>query len=195
MKGKGKKTVMKSKGLVVFTLVAILAFFAGSATGQTCTNQEQMITAAEEAGVRINPDRMASASTEEASVTAATIRGYEQVPPADLAKGTDVGFIHLDAPRSGIPRGFYRLRASADPSVVSVGTFDAKVDLIDASGEVVATVPATAEASSLEVPNPLPYERTAVRASIASGDATAPQSIIIVIMCPNGVIIIIYIPD
>jgi hypothetical protein len=185
---------MKSKGFLVFVLMATLAFFAGSATGQTCTDRDQMVRAAEEAGVAIYPDQMASASNDGASVTAATLRGYEQVPPADLARGTDVGFIHLDAPRSGIPAGFYRLHASADPSAVRVGTFDASVDLIDGSGKVVATLPASAEASSLTVPSPLPFERTAVRTSITSGNTHEPQSIIIIIICPNGLVIIIWIP-
>lgn len=185
---------MKIKGFLVSVLVATLAFFAGSAAAQTCTDPDQMVRAAEAAGVSIYPDRMASASNSEASVTAATLRGYEQVPPAQLAEGTDVGFIHLDAPRSGIPAGFYRLHASADPAAVTVGTFDVKVDLVDGSGKVVATVPGRAEASSLTVPDPLPFERTAVRTSMTSGPTNEPQSIIIIIICPNGVIIIIWIP-
>lgn len=184
---------MKSKGFVVFTLVAILAFFAGSATAQTCTSRDQMIKAAEAAGVPIYPDQMASASSDGASVTAATIKGYEQVPATNLVRGSDVGFIHLDAPASGIPTGFYRLRASAAASAVRVGRFDASVDLIDGGGRVVATLPATAEASSLTVPDPLPFERTAVRTSITSGDTNEQRSIVIIIVCPNGVIIIIVI--
>lgn len=184
---------MKSKGFLVFILMATLAFFAGSATAQP-PDREQMVEAARDAGIAIYPDQMSSASNDEASVTAATLKGYEQVPPANLAKGTDVGFIHLDAPRSGIPAGFYRLRASADPSEVRVGRFDVDVDLVDGSGRVVATVPGSAEASSLSVPNPLPFERTAARTSISSGPTQEPQSIIIIIICPNGVIIIIWIP-
>lgn len=184
---------MKSKGFLVFILIAILAIFAGSATAQTA-DRSQMADAAEKAGVSIYPDQMSSSSNDEASVTAATLRGYEQVPPAALAGGTDVGFIHLDAPRSGIPAGFYRLHASADPSAVRVGEFDVNVDLVDGSGKVVATVPGRADASSLRVPDPLPFERTAVRTSISSGATNEPQSIIIIIICPNGVIIIIWIP-
>lgn len=183
---------MKSKGFLVSVLMITLAFFAGSASGHT--SSDQMIRAAEAAGVEIYPDRMVSASNDEATVTAATLQGYEQVPPAQLAEGTDVGFIHLDSPRSGIPAGFYRLHASADASEVRVGTFDVSVDLIDGSGKVVATVPGSAEASSLTVPSPLPFERTAVRASMASGPTDEPQSIIIIIICPNGVVIIIWIP-
>lgn len=185
---------MKSKGFLVFVLMATLAFFAGSATAQTWPDRDDMVRAAEDAGVAIYPDRMSSAASDGASVTAATIKGYEQVPPADLAKGTDIGFIHLDAPRSGIPAGFYRLHASADSSAVRVGRFAASVDLVDGSGKVVATVPATADASSLTVPDPLPFERTAVRTSISSGDEHEAQSIIIIIICPNGVVIIIWLP-
>jgi hypothetical protein len=44
------------------------------------------------------------------------------------------------------------------------------------------------------VPNPLPFARTAVRTSITSGDTNEPRSIIIIIICPNGLIIIIWIP-
>lgn len=183
---------MKIKGLLVFVLMAALAFIAGSATAQPWPEREDMVRAAEDAGVAIYPDQMSSAATDGASVTAATLKGYEQVPPADLARGTDVGFIHLDAPKTGIPSGFYRLRASADPSEVRVGRFDASVDLIDGNGKVVATVPASAEASSLSVPNPLPFERTAVRTSISSGNEHERQSIIIIIVCPNGVVIIIW---
>lgn len=185
---------MKSKGFLVFVLMATLAFFGTSATAQIGPDREEMVQAAEKAGVSIYPDQMSSAASDGASVTAATIKGYEQVPPADLAKGTDIGFIHLDAPKSGIPAGFYRLHASADSSEVRVGKFAASVDLVDGSGKVVATVPATADASSLAVPDPLPFERTAVRTSISSGAEYEPQSIIIIIICPNGVIIIIWLP-
>lgn len=184
---------MKNKGFVVLALVAALAFFAGSATAQTCSDRDAMLKAAEEAGVSIYPDQMASASGDGASVTAATIQGYEQVPPANIAKGTDVGFIHLDAPGSGIPAGFYTLRASADPSAVRVGRFEASVDLVDGSGRVVGTLPATAEASSLEVPSPLPFARTAVETSITSGDTEQRRTIVIIIICPNGLVIIIVI--
>jgi hypothetical protein len=184
---------MKSKGFLVFVLMIVLAFFAGSANAQAA-DRDQMVQGAEKAGVAIYPDQMVSVSNDGGSVTAATLRGYEQVPPANLAKGTDVGFIHLDAPKSGIPAGFYRLHASADPADVRVGKFEATVDLVDENGKVVATVPATADASSLEVPSPLPFERTAVRASISSGQTNEPQSIIIIIICPNGVIIIIWLP-
>lgn len=153
-----------------------------------------MIQAAEAAGVPIYPDQMATASSDGASVTAATIQGYEQIPPAHLARGTDIGFVHLDAPGSGIPPGFYRLRGRAESSEIQVGRFDATVDFIDGSGKVVASVPATAEASSLTVPDPLPFARTATRLSITSGDTTERRSIIIIIICPNGVIIIIWLP-
>lgn len=183
---------MKSKGFLVFILMAALAF-AGSATAQP-PDRDQMVEAARAAGVAIYPDQMSSSSNDEASVTAATLRGYEQVPPAHLAKGTDIGFIHLDAPKSGIPAGFYKLRASADPAEVRVGKFNVDVDLVDGSGKVVATVPGSADASSLNVPDPLPFERTAVRTSISSGHTNEPQSIIIIIICPNGVIIIIWLP-
>lgn len=186
---------MKSKGFLVFVLMATLALFGGSASAHVEPDRDAMVRAAEEAGVAIYPDQMSSAASDGASVTAATIKGYEQVPPSDLAKGTDIGFIHLDAPKSGIPAGFYRLHASADPSEVRVGKFAASVDLVDGSGKVVATVPATAEASSLSVPEPLPFARTAVRTSISSGHEYEPQSIIIVIICPNGVIIIIWLPS
>jgi hypothetical protein len=186
--------MMKSRRFLVFLLMAALALFAGSATAQTCTDRDAMIEAAQAAGVAIYPDQMVSASNDAASVTAATIRGYEQVPPAALARGTDVGFIHLDAPKSGIPAGFYRLHASADPADVRVGKFDVNVDLVDGSGKVVATVPGSADASSLTVPSPLPFARTAIRASVPSWNTNEPQSIIIIIICPNGVIIIIWIP-
>lgn len=183
---------MKSKGFIL-ALVAALAFFAGSATAQTCIDRDSMLKAAEESGVSIYPDQMASAAGDGASVTAATIQGYEQVPPANIAKGTDVGFIHLDAPGSGIPAGFYTLRASANPDDVRVGRFEASVDLVDGGGRVVGTLPAIAEASTLEVPSVLPFERTAVETSITSGNTEQQRTIIIIIRCPNGLVIIIVI--
>jgi len=184
---------MKNKGFVVLALVASLAFIAGSVWADGPTKDE-MVKAAEEAGVSINSDNIATASTDDgASVTAATLRGYEKVAPANLARGTDVGFVHLDAPDAGIPAGFYRLRASADPSDVKVGRFDASVDIIDGDGKVVATVPASAQASSLAVPDPLPFPRTVLETTAAGGGAQERHTIIIIIICPNGLIIIIWI--
>lgn len=178
----------RSKAVFVLVLIAALIGVAGSARadGQPCGEElaRQIGTVASAAGKSVHLDQIVTVSAPGATVAATTIQGYEQVPATDLPKGVDAGFLYLDAPSSGIPTGFYTVRASAKAGDVRVGDFDGTVQLVTPDGEVAAELPAKMDAFSLSVPAELPYPRTTV-------DAGARRKwnenyLIIDYWCPNG---------
>ena len=186
---------MSRRMFFVFALIASLAFATRPASAQEPCNTDfrtQLLQAAGEAGVAVNPDDIATSVGEGVTVATTTIAGYETVPVSALPGGVNAGFLYLDAVDSGIPKGFYTVRASANAP--TIGEFPGKVDLVSSSGEVVASLPATVDAFSLEVPNPLPFPRTTILQGLErTDDATGSISrarrgwrITITIRCPNG---------
>lgn len=187
----GREDIVRKSGFFALVLMAALFFAAGSAWAVTSPSEqlkEPLADAAKAAGVAINTDSVVTTSGEGYTVAAATVQGYEQVGASSLPGGVESGFIYLDAPGSGIPSGFYTLRTTADASSVRVGEFGARTELVGADGRVVTTLPARVEASSIEVPDRLPFPRTAV--DIRTDHQ--PQGIIIIDIiyrCPNGMTI------
>ena len=126
------------------------------------------------------------------NLATSSIKGFEQVPATDFARGADVCYLYLDAKGSGLPTGNYKLRAHADEKAIQVGDYAGTVDLVDADGKVVRTLKADISTSSLAVPNPLPFARTGVSTSVDNGNGGpggAQQRIIIIHIwyhCPNG---------
>jgi hypothetical protein len=206
---------MKTQSLKVVGFVAAMLFassaFAGDntrlgtylaradiqqpASAPQCSDpKSDLIAAADKAGVKLNVEQIVTASSEDVTFVGTSIEGFEQVPATDLPKGVDAGFVYLDAPKSGIPAGFYRLNAHADEKVIQKGTYQGTVGLIGADGKEVTRLAATMETSSLSVPNPLPYARTRLETRIGGQTTPDRQDIIIIIIhCPNGTTIIIVI--
>lgn len=183
----------------VLVLAASFAFLSGSAWAQDSCNEElraKLADAAKEAGVDVNTDDILTSVGEGLTVATATITGYEGVPGSALPGGVDAGFIYLDAEGSGIPAGFYSLRASANRGDLRVGEFPGTVDLVDADDKTVARLPATINAFSLSVPEPLPFPRTIITQDVqrtdgaGGGDSLTAKArrwtITITIRCPNG---------
>jgi hypothetical protein len=184
---------VKSKNLLLaFAILAILFCALGprpAAAAAACTTSlsDQLAEAAKVAGVPINTEETVTLTSPDVNLAASSIQGFEQVPATDFPKGVDFGYIYLDAPRSGVPAGYYKLRAHANEKDVQVGEYGGTVDLIGADGKVASTLDATIDTSSLTVPDPLPYPRTKVDTSLTNQDPA--QSIIIIHIwyrCPNG---------
>jgi hypothetical protein len=150
--------------------------------------KEQVAAAAEERGISIDADGMLTVVREGVTFAAATISGFEQVPARDLPQGVDFGFVYLDAPGSNLETGYYTLRASAAEEDVQVGRFGGTVELVDERGKVAARLPATVDAHSLDVPDPLPYARTIVGGGVRLPDPSTDRIIWIFgwFHCPNG---------
>lgn len=150
--------------------------------------RERVAAAAEERGISVDTEGMLTVVREGVTFAAATISGFEQVPARDLPSGVDFGFVFLDAPGSNLATGYYTLRASADEGDIQVGRFGGTVELVDAGGKVVANLPATIDAQSLDVPNPLPYARTVVGGGVRLPDPSTDRIIWIFgwYHCPNG---------
>jgi hypothetical protein len=186
---------MLRRTFFVFALIASLAFVTGPASAQEPCNTDlraRLLDAANQAGVAVNPDDILTSVNEGGTVATTTIAGYEGVPGSALPGGVNAGFIYFDAPGSGIPAGFYTLRASAQQEDLRVGGFPGRVELVSAGGEVAANLPASIDAFSLEVPNPLPFPRTTITQDLqrTGGSATLTKAfrwrITITIRCPNG---------
>jgi hypothetical protein len=194
--------VKRTNLLLAFAILAILFCAIGprpaaAATAGTNPLSDQLAEAAKAAGVPINTEETVTLTSPDVNLAASSIQGFEQVPATDFAKGVDFGYIYLDAPRSGLPAGNYKLRAHAAAGDIQVGEYGGTVDLIGADGKVASTLDATIDTSSLTVPNPLPYARTKVGVSLNHQDPA--QGIIVIhfwYLCPNGswvhVIIIIW---
>ena len=150
--------------------------------------KERVAEAAAERGISVDTEGMLTVVREGVTFAAATISGFEQVPARDLPRGVDFGFVYLDAPGSNLATGYYTLRASADEGDIQVGRFDGTVELVDANGKVAANLPATIDAQSLDVPNPLPYARTVVGGGVRLPDPSTDRIIWIFgwYHCPNG---------
>jgi hypothetical protein len=189
---------MFRKIFVVLALIASLAFITRSASAQSPCNDElraSLAEAAAKAGVPVNTDDILTSAREGVTLATATVTGYEQVPASALPEGVNAGFIYLDAKDSGIPAGFYTLRASASPDALRIGEFPGKVELVSVDGQSVASLPASIDAFSLEVPKPLPFPRTIITQDVQTSTDTAAGSldakrlritITITIRCPNG---------
>lgn len=204
---------MKTPFLKVVGLVAAMLFAPGSAlaggrlatylpraeaqpaaTAECTDPRTALFKAAEEAGVPLNHAQTVTASAEGVTFAGTSVAGFEQVPATRFPEGVDVGFVYLDAPRSGIPAGFYRLNAHANEEDIQKGTYRGTVGLISGEGKEVARVPAQMDTWSMEVPSPLPFERTSLEARIQPrdfGHPAADRIIIIIIRCPNGTTIVI----
>jgi hypothetical protein len=186
---------MNRRNLILsFALIAGLLgplVSARPAAAQIDPLAEKLASSARTAGVAINTEETVTLTAPGVNLATSSIKGFEQVPATDFAKGADVGYLYLDAKGSGLPAGNYKLRAHADEKAIQVGEYDGTVDLVNEDGKVVQTLKAEIGTSSLSVPDPLPFPRTRVSTSVDNGDGGggAQQRIIIIHIwyhCPNG---------
>ncbi|HSS49342.1 MAG TPA: hypothetical protein VLX28_10380 [Thermoanaerobaculia bacterium] len=148
---------------------------------------EAMVRTAERTGVAVNPLSLTQGWGNGATVVAGTISGLESVPATDLPKGVNTAFVYLDLPdgpggvQPNLPAGFYTVRVTASlqtvqdalkasggvpPDTTNPGASPtvpgAKIELVNAHGQVAAVVPAQLEAFSLTAPTNVPKQRTVV---------------------------------
>lgn len=149
----------------------------------------QLQAAAEARGISIQTEQMLTISRPDATFVSASVTGFEDVPATELPNGVDFGFAYLDAPGSGLPAGYYTLRANAVD--VRLGQFDATVQLIDDDGNVAAELAGVVDAFSLDVPEPRPFAQTVVGGGVRLPDPTSDRIIWISgwYFCPNGWVI------
>jgi len=193
------------------TLVVSLSFVSGASWAQAprrpaaearasapaaaaCPDPADVLAgAARAAGVSLNLEQLATATTEGALLVGTSIAGFEQVPATRFPQGVDVGFVYLDVPASDIPVGYYRVNVTADAKDVRVGTYPGVARFIGLDGSEVASVEVSIETSTLSVPAPLPFPRTLfeIRAGYERGGLTGnfKQKKMLTYFCPNGSVI------
>ena len=164
---------------------ALAARGDAQATQAQATSAQSLEAAAAKAGVSIQTDQMFTVERRGARLSAAVIDGYENVAPRNLASGVDFGFAHFDAPESGIPTGYYPLRATSQ-GTPSLGENQVRFDLVDADGRTVTSLEGVADVWSLDVPENPPAPQTVVSGML---DTTAAMDLIYIgiwYRCPNG---------
>ncbi|AKQ70528.1 hypothetical protein A176_007440 [Myxococcus hansupus] len=165
---------------------------AAQATANSCQDaRAQLKTAADEAGYAINDRQTVSASAEGMTAVVSSIAGFEQVPASGFINGADMGFMYWDAQESEIPSGYYLLNVQANAEDIHVGEYGGTVRFMDLSGNIVASLPATIQTWSLDVPEDLPFPETTVSLMITR----PPREFYRVVTthsfrCPNGSVII-----
>jgi hypothetical protein len=141
--------------------------------------RDALVQASAEAGVEVVEQETLGVFGADGALVAAPVAGWERIPATELSNGVEFGFAYLEG--AGVHPGYYTLRAFAEPT--GVGTVPARVELVDANGEVSGTLRATAEIHSMQVPQELPFARTVIVIGPDGPDTT------IWFRCPNGVCI------
>lgn len=147
------------------------------------------VAEANRAGSPVRADEVLTIVRKSATFITSPLRGYERIPATELARGADFAFAFVDAPKSGIPEGHYKLRAFA-PNV-RLGEIRGRVEFVNANGIVVKRVPATLRVKSLRVPSPLPFPHTRILGGIQNAGANVIEpdqatDIYVWVLCPNG---------
>lgn len=185
---------LRNRLMSVFAVLAAVLFSAGPAwaaetesTASTDAERKALLEAANRAQVPINFEQIVTATSENVALVGTSIAGFEQIPATQFANGTNIAFVYLDLPASGIPAGYYRLRTTAARQDITVGNYPGTTEFISQDGKVVARLPSSIDTTSLQVPNPLPYPRTLVDATIEESDAKRlTLTLTIRVRCPNG---------
>ncbi len=184
-RGVSLSSALGAATLALAACLALLPLPAAAQNGPACTAAGPMEAAATQAGQTIESGQIVVLNNSDLTLAAAPIAGYEQSPATALAGGVDYGFIYLNAPSSGIPAGYYTLRATAPAGSIQVGQYSASVDLVAADGTVATTLSGTVQTSSLQVPNPLPFPNTKVSFAMRVMP-TRTYWIDVTYLCPNG---------
>ncbi len=124
--------------LLPLVVLLVAAYGCPPPEGQDLS--QRLLEASEAAGVDVRAEEVFSISRGEESLAAAPVAGWESIPATQLTEGVDVAFAWIDTAEPDVPAGFYTLRAIADAT--SVGTVDARVQLVDEEGEVASELPA-----------------------------------------------------
>lgn len=182
-------------GNVLFSTMLLLLLSSCSTTIQSLHNhvedgsRKAMTRAAENQGIDIVEDEIATVSQGNLTFSATSIAGVENIAPAEYASGVDIGFAYLHPPSDNIPAGYYTLRATAN--IQDVGTTDGRLQLINSSGEAVASASGEFEVFSMTptdmngwtgnvfTPN-IRYDESMI------GGIERPE-LVIIFWCTNGV--------
>lgn len=149
------------KKLLLCTLATALLIPSFAKPSAACDPKCRLVTAAEEAGIPIYTEELIVLTHGEDSLAAAPIQGFEKIPASAFAGGVDMAYAYINFPESSsIPSGTYLLRGRAAESDIHEGEYGGTVDLVNADGGVVASLPARIHTFSTTVPDPLPYPRT-----------------------------------
>ncbi|RKH17751.1 hypothetical protein D7Y27_31475 [Corallococcus sp. AB004] len=110
-----------------------------SAAAAACTElKSELSRSAKEQGLAIDEAEIGTHTSEQATVVATSIAGFDKVPATEYAKGVDAAFVYIDSEEAGIPAGNYRVSIRANPEDIKVGKYKAIASLIDKDGKEVA---------------------------------------------------------
>lgn len=150
-----------------------------------------LVQAAGAAGVPIHADQFGMTTTGDFTFAGVSIAGNERTPATQFGTGVDSAFVYLNAPASGIPAGFYRLVARADPRDIRIGNYSGFVDFQALDGSTAASVAATFDTPSLSAPNQpnVPWSGVSVGSGFLSINAKRLGSIWLALTYSNGTVL------
>lgn len=145
-----------SHGLALITLAFVVTGCktTGHKTSTPTWPQAQareIQAAAARLGVPVETENMINYSRGGTVFSTATARSWRSTPATELSRGVTFAVAYLDSPGQNIPAAYYSLRAFADPN--GPGTYEGRIEVINASGTVVRQVPATIGVQSMTVPS------------------------------------------
>lgn len=134
--------------------------------------------ASEAAGVRIDAEQTFSVFRPGSAIAAAPVTAWADQAASELRDGVDFAYAYLGSGELDVPPGYYTLRAFAEPT--EPGLVQARVEIVDHHGEVVAETPAEVEVHSMRVPEQRPFPGTVI--------ATLPgaEHLTLWFRCSNG---------
>jgi hypothetical protein len=119
-----------------------------AATANWTRETESLLTkAASQAGVPLDTRSMVHYAQWGASFYTAPAAGFETSAAADLVRGVDLGVAYVDSPGQKYPKGYYTLKAFANPT--QPGDVNGTIQVIGADGRTAAELPATVSVDSI----------------------------------------------
>jgi len=120
---------------------------ASATTQWTKTTEVLLRDAGDRLGVPLQTKQMVHYAQWGASFYTAPAADFDNVPATALPRGVNVGVAYVDSPGQSYPKGYYSLRAFANPT--GIGDTEGKLQLIDTAGKVAAEMPATYTIASI----------------------------------------------
>lgn len=138
-------------------------------------------------GVPVRAERAVTVAQGGATFLTAPAANLEGIPATELPRGVNVGVAYVDSAQASYTPGFYTLRAFAEPR--QPGTVEGRLDLLDVNQNVVTTLPARFEITSMTLPDNPDRLITNVTFSASRLAATCDARYETCYCCTNGWIV------
>jgi hypothetical protein len=130
--------------------------------------------AGEQAGVPLQTKSMVHYAQWGASFYTAPAASFETSAATELVRGVDLGVAYVDSPGQKYPKGYYTLKAFANPT--QPGEVNGTIQVIGADGRAAAELPATVTVDSMSAPA---QQRAPMDVSVAAAPCGRPPNVVV----------------